>query len=81
MLKIGNVRWKGNCAKHPLYNPAEGGESAIKGGCARCQSLLELYRHHATLVRMMRALGPPDDRPKKEPRPRKDVPAQALLFD
>ena len=80
MLRIGSIRWKGKCAKHPLYNPAEAGEAAIKGGCQRCQSLLDLYKHHARLVQMMRAFGPQSDRPKRPTRKKADS-VQPSLFD
>ncbi len=81
MLKIGSIKWKGKCAKHPLYDPADGGQGAIRGGCPRCQSLLELYIQHARLVQMMRSFGPQaEERPKREPKIKNDG-VQASLFD
>lgn len=57
MLKVGSVRWKGRCAKHPAYNPEIDGMGGIRGGCKRCEMLLEIYTHHARLVRLMREFG------------------------
>jgi hypothetical protein len=57
MLKIGSVRWKGRCSKHPRYNPEIDGMGGIRGGCRRCEILLEIYTHHASLVRLLREFG------------------------
>lgn len=64
MLKLGTLRWKGKCARHPQYDPADG-EAAIKGACARCYSLLDIHRQHRLLVDAIRAFGPPRERPAK----------------
>jgi hypothetical protein len=57
MLKIGSIRWKGRCHKHPGYNPEIDGQGGIRGGCRRCELLLEIYASHSTLVRLMREFG------------------------
>jgi hypothetical protein len=62
MLKIGTLRWKGRCGRHPQYDPHDG-EGAIRGGCARCYALLEIHRNHRHLLEMMRAFGPAKERP------------------
>ena len=64
MLKIGTLRWKGRCGRHPMYDPADG-EGAIRGGCNRCQALLEIYRQHQRLIEMMLAFGPARERPAR----------------
>ncbi|HZU24377.1 MAG TPA: hypothetical protein VFA04_02590 [Bryobacteraceae bacterium] len=58
MLKLGTLRWKGRCSKHPRYDPAEDGEGGIRGGCQRCLRLLDIYQQHGRLVRLMREFGP-----------------------
>lgn len=64
MLKIGSIRWKGRCPKHAGYNPEIDGLGGIRGGCKRCEMLLEIYTHHASLVRLLREFGTrPDDKP------------------
>jgi hypothetical protein len=57
VLKIGAIRWKGRCSKHQRYNPETDGLGGIRGGCVRCELLLEIYSHHAALVRLMREFG------------------------
>jgi hypothetical protein len=42
MLKI-RARWQGKCPKHPRYNPDKDGEVGIKGGCATCTVLLDVF--------------------------------------
>ena len=58
MLRIGTLRWKGRCSRHPKYDPAWDGEGGIRGGCVRCLALLDIYRHHGRLLTMMRDFGP-----------------------
>jgi hypothetical protein len=57
MLKIGAIRWKGRCHKHPGYTPETDGLGGIRGGCRRCELLLDIYTHHAALVRSIREFG------------------------
>jgi hypothetical protein len=61
MLKIGTLRWKGRCGRHPQYDPSEG-EGAIKGACTRCYALLDIYRQHRRLMELLRAFGPARER-------------------
>lgn len=62
MLKVGTLRWKGRCSRHPKYDPNDG-EAAIRGACNRCYALLEIHRQHRRLLELMRAFGPLRDRP------------------
>jgi len=80
MLKIGTVKWKGKCNKHPGYIPEADGEGGIRGGCQRCRLLLEIFLHHTRLVRAMREFGSTAERPNSS---RKKMPAefQPMLFD
>lgn len=64
MLKIGTVKWRGKCSKHPGYDPAEDGPGAIKGNCVRCNDLAEIYECHQKMMRMMRKFQPIIERPK-----------------
>ena len=58
MLRIGTLRWKGRCVRHPKYDPAWDGEAGIRGGCIRCMALLEIHQQHGRLMNMMRDFGP-----------------------
>jgi hypothetical protein len=59
MLKIGAVRWRGKCSRHPKFDPFEGGRGAVKGGCARCLSLVEICESHQKMMALMRTFAPP----------------------
>lgn len=61
MLKIGSIRWKGRCTKHPAYDPEFDGIGGIRGGCRRCDLLLEIYTAHTKMVRLMREFGTRDE--------------------
>jgi hypothetical protein len=61
MLKIGTIRWKGRCTRHPQYDPQEG-EGGIRGACSRCYALLEIYQHHRRLMELIRTFGPMRER-------------------
>ncbi len=66
MLKIGSIRWKGRCARHPRYDPENDGLGGIRGGCLRCEMLLEIYNHHHSLMRLVREFGSrPEARSKR----------------
>jgi hypothetical protein len=58
MLKIGSVRWRGKCSKHPGYDPYIDGPGAIKGGCERCLALAEIHSHHSKMLAMMKRFAP-----------------------
>jgi hypothetical protein len=78
MLKIGTLRWKGRCGRHPHFDPHDG-EGAIRGACSRCYGLLEIHRQHVKLVEMMRAFGPVRDKPQPPEHPLHEH--QPSLFD
>ncbi|MGD0620519.1 MAG: hypothetical protein ABSB67_23035 [Bryobacteraceae bacterium] len=65
MLKLGTLRWKGRCSRHPRYDPATDGEGGVRGGCPRCLRLLEIHEQHAKLVELMRGFGPMRERSLK----------------
>jgi hypothetical protein len=67
MLKLGTLRWKGKCKRHPAFDPADG-EGAIKGACTRCYALLDIYAQHRRLVELIRSFGPPREKISKAAR-------------
>jgi hypothetical protein len=79
MLKLGTLRWKGRCSRHPRYDPASDGEGGIRGGCTRCLGLLEICQQHKKLLALMRSFGPLRERAVKP----EDTPEgrQRGLFD
>jgi hypothetical protein len=66
MVKIGSVRWKGRCSRHPRYDPEIDGLGGIRGGCRRCELLLEIWSSHSRLVRLIREFGTREDAPVRE---------------
>jgi hypothetical protein len=66
MLKIGTVRWRGKCSRHPMFDPFESGRGGVKGGCPRCTSLVEICEIHQKMLALMRTFAPPAE--KKRPK-------------
>lgn len=52
-MKLGTIRFKGKCEKHPRFDPMDG-EGAVRGGCRRCLLLLEIFQAHGRLVELIR---------------------------
>ena len=77
MLKIGSIRWRGKCSKHPGYDPYLDGPGAIRGGCERCGLLTDIHSRHADMLSLMKRFAPPPA-PKRRP----ELPnLQTSLFD
>ena len=72
MLKLGTIRWKGKCSKHPRYDPGDTGESGLVGGCARCLELLQIFQSHKKTLSLLRAFGPVRDLKPKSAEPTED---------
>jgi len=71
-LKIRSRKFNGRCAKHKGYNPAVDGPGAIRGNCARCALLFEIWEASLTLNRLIRKFDPAYDdvqRPTQAPEP------------
>ncbi len=77
MLRLGTVRFRAKCPRHPRYNPAIDGEGAIKGGCPKCQLLLEIFYAHRQMVALMRQMK---DTSQKQAAARANDGAQMDLF-
>jgi hypothetical protein len=76
MLRIGSIRWKCRCHKHPGYTPEMDGLGGIRGGCKRCELLLDIYNQHASLVRLIREFG---SRAETKPKPADDEDARRQM--
>jgi hypothetical protein len=59
MLKIGSIRWRGKCSRHPAFDPYTDGRGAIRGACSRCSELAEIQECHARMLTLMRGFAPP----------------------
>jgi hypothetical protein len=79
MLKIGTVKWRGRCSRHPMFDPETEGPAAIRGGCPRCQDLQTIFDNHQRTLRLMRTFAPPaSTEPRKTANP--DADRQQDLF-
>ena len=67
MLKIGSVRWRGKCSRHPAFDPYEDGRGAVKAGCPKCESLAEIHECHQRMLKLMRGFTPQQSKKKPEP--------------
>jgi len=59
MLKIGSVRWRGKCSRHPSFDPYTDGPGAIEARCQRCAALIEINALHERMLMLMRNFAPP----------------------
>ena len=60
-MKIRSRRFKGRCARHKRYNPAVDGRGGIKGGCARCSLLADIWESSLKLNELIRKFDPNHD--------------------
>ena len=71
-MKIRSRKFDGRCAKHKRYNPAVDGPGAVKGACARCTLLHEIWEASLRLNQLIRRFDPNHDDLQK---PAEKVPA------
>jgi hypothetical protein len=64
MLKIGSVKWRGKCSRHPTFDPLTDGRGGVKGGCPKCDTLVDIHECHQRMLRLMRGFAPQQS-PKK----------------
>jgi hypothetical protein len=60
-LKIRSRKFDGRCARHKRYNPAVDGQGAIRGGCARCSLLFDIWQASLKLNQLIRKFDPAHD--------------------
>lgn len=77
MLKIGSVKWRGKCPRHPRFDPYLDGRTAIRGNCEKCVALCDIYSHHVQMLALMRGFTPPQAPKRRVP---KAADLQASLF-
>ena len=81
MLKIGSIRWRGRCPRHPSFNPYTDGRGAIKGACAKCAALADISEMHQKMIALMRNFAPPQPARKPVPIPAPDRRQTNLFSD
>ena len=60
-MKIRTRRFSGRCARHKGFNPAVDGRGAIKGNCARCNLLADIWETSLRLNSLIRKFDPNHD--------------------
>ena len=81
-LKIRARQFNGRCAKHKGYNPAVDGRGGIRGACARCSLLCEIWESSLKLNQLIRKFDPTHDdlkRPSGPSRPGPDPRQMSLI--
>ncbi len=72
-VKIRARKFDGRCARHKQYSPAVDGRGGVKGGCARCNLLCDIWEASLHLNRLIRGFDPNHDDVKKPPAPKLPV--------
>ena len=60
-MKIRSRKFNARCSRHKSYNPAIDGSGGIRGACARCTLLLEIWDTSLKLNRLIRQFDPNHD--------------------
>ena len=81
-MKIRTRRFSGRCARHKAYNPAVDGRGGIRGNCARCSLLADIWETAMKLNGLIRKFDPSHDdvQELKKPEPAID-PRQLSLIE
>jgi hypothetical protein len=66
-MKIRSRKFEGRCAKHKGFNPAVDGRGGVKGACARCTLLVDIWEASLQLNQLIRRFDPSHDDLKKRP--------------
>ncbi len=57
-MKIRSRKFTGRCARHKRYNPAVDGRGGIRGNCARCGLLADIWETSLRLNALIRRFDP-----------------------
>jgi hypothetical protein len=69
VVKLRSRKFEGRCGKHKGYNPAVDGRGGIRGACARCQLLCDIWEAGLRLNQLIRKFDPNHDdleKPKEQ---------------
>jgi len=68
-VKIRSRKFEGRCTRHKRYNPAVDGPGGIRGGCARCGLLFDIWEASLKLNQLIRKFDPHYDDLSRPPTP------------
>jgi hypothetical protein len=83
-LKVRSRKFEGRCAKHKGYNPAVDGRGGIRGACARCSLLCDIWESSLQLNQLIRRFDPNHDdvrQPSEPKRPQADPRQMSLIIE
>ena len=81
-MKIRSRKFDGRCARHKGYNPAVDGRGGIRGACARCSLLCDIWESSLKLNQLIRKFDPNFDdlqRPVPARKPERDPRQMSLI--
>ncbi len=64
-VKIRSRKFEGRCGRHKQYNPAIDGLGGVRGGCARCHLLFDIWQASLNLNQLIRRFDPNHDDVKR----------------
>jgi hypothetical protein len=73
LLKVRSRKFEGRCARHKRYNPAVDGRAGIRGACARCTLLCEIWESSLKLNQLIRRFDPNHDDGKRPAEPKRST--------
>ena len=68
-MKIRARKFNGRCARHKGYSPAVDGRGGIRGNCARCNLLFDIWETSLKLNQLIRKFDPAYDDLDRPPAP------------
>lgn len=83
-MKIRSRKFEGRCARHKRFNPAVDGRGGVKGACARCSLLTDIWEASLQLNQLIRKFDPNHDDVQKRverPQPVTDPRQLSLIGD
>lgn len=66
-MRVRSRKFEGRCAKHKRYNPAVDGRGGIRGACARCTLLCDIWEASLKLNQLIRRFDPQYDDARRPP--------------
>ena len=83
-MKIRARKFEGRCTRHKGFNPAVDGRGGVKGACARCSLLTDIWEASLRLNQLIRRFDPNHDDTRKPrvaqpPEPQPDPRQLSLL--
>ncbi len=69
-MKIRARKFDGRCSRHKRFNPVVDGRGGVRGGCARCTLLCDIWEASLKLNQLIRRFDPHFDDLKKPTAPK-----------